>query len=227
FAAESEGQKEAWLEALQESIAEALCDYEVADKIWSNGANRACADCGAPRPEWASINLGVVICKKCAVVVRKAATALVAVVAAAEQEKVSRDSAGDSSLQGSLRVSAPDIRAGGEAGESNRHRSLGPSISKVRSLKLDSSVWSNELVELFLEVGNGNANQFWAAHVPLEEELSVVGVSPEQRATFLRRKYRERKYCRPLVDGLRGQEQLNQVTQDHPQRHETLDERRD
>lgn len=29
-----------------------------------------------------------------------------------------------------------------------QHRSLGPSISKVRSLKLDSSVWSNELVEV-------------------------------------------------------------------------------
>lgn len=31
---------------------------------------------------------------------------------------------------------------------SGQHRSLGPSISKVRSLKLDSSIWSNELVEV-------------------------------------------------------------------------------
>lgn len=29
-----------------------------------------------------------------------------------------------------------------------QHRSLGPSISKVRSLKLDSSIWSNALVEV-------------------------------------------------------------------------------
>lgn len=29
-----------------------------------------------------------------------------------------------------------------------QHRSLGPSISKVRSLKLDSSTWSNVLVEV-------------------------------------------------------------------------------
>lgn len=29
-----------------------------------------------------------------------------------------------------------------------QHRGLGPSISKVRSLKLDSSIWSNELVEV-------------------------------------------------------------------------------
>lgn len=33
-----------------------------------------------------------------------------------------------------------------------QHRSLGPHLSKVRSLKLDSSVWSNELVEVFLNI---------------------------------------------------------------------------
>ncbi|XP_042367788.1 arf-GAP with Rho-GAP domain, ANK repeat and PH domain-containing protein 2 isoform X2 [Plectropomus leopardus] len=155
FTAESEREKEEWIEAVQESIAETLSDYEVAEKIWFNEANRTCADCRAPQPEWASINLGVVVCKKCA----------------------------------------------------GQHRSLGPSISKVRSLKLDSSIWSNELVELFLEVGNQNANSFWAANLPLEEEL-YSGASAEQRATFIRRKYRERKYCRDL-EGFDDLEQLN------------------
>ncbi|XP_056156183.1 arf-GAP with Rho-GAP domain, ANK repeat and PH domain-containing protein 2 [Lampris incognitus] len=157
FTAESEREKEEWIEAVQESIAETLSDYEVAEKIWFNEANRSCADCHAPRPEWASVNLGVVICKKCA----------------------------------------------------GQHRSLGPSISKVRSLKLDSSIWSNELVELFLEVGNKNANSFWASSLPLEEELHM-GSSTEQRATFLRRKYRERKYRR-VLEGFHDQEQLNQA----------------
>jgi len=32
-----------------------------------------------------------------------------------------------------------------------QHRSLGLSISKVRSLKLDSSIWSNELVEVHID----------------------------------------------------------------------------
>ncbi|XP_061769570.1 arf-GAP with Rho-GAP domain, ANK repeat and PH domain-containing protein 2 [Nerophis ophidion] len=157
FVAESEREKLEWMEAIQESITETLSDYEVAEKIWFNEANRTCADCRAPQPEWASINLGVVICKKCA----------------------------------------------------GQHRSLGPSISKVRSLKLDSSIWSNELVELFLEVGNQNANHFWAANLPLEEELHS-GASEEQRATFARRKYRERKYCR-VLDGLHDSEQLNKA----------------
>ncbi|XP_050931666.1 LOW QUALITY PROTEIN: arf-GAP with Rho-GAP domain, ANK repeat and PH domain-containing protein 2 [Lates calcarifer] len=156
FTAESEREKEKWIEAVQESIAETLSDYEVAEKIWFNEANRSCADCHAPRPEWASVNLGVVICKKCA----------------------------------------------------GQHRSLGPSISKVRSLKLDSSIWSNELVELFLEVGNKNANSFWAANLPLEEDLHS-GASAEQRATFIRRKYRERKYRR-VLEGFHDLEQLNQ-----------------
>lgn len=66
FTAESEREKEEWVETIQESIAETLSDYEVAEKIWFNEANRLCADCHAPRPEWASVNLGVVICKKCA-----------------------------------------------------------------------------------------------------------------------------------------------------------------
>ncbi|KAM9335311.1 arf-GAP with Rho-GAP domain, ANK repeat and PH domain-containing protein 2 [Symphorus nematophorus] len=157
FTAESEREKEEWIEAVQESIAETLSDYEVAEKIWFNEANRSCADCRAPQPEWASVNLGVVICKKCA----------------------------------------------------GQHRSIGPSISKVRSLKLDSSIWSNALVELFLEVGNKNANSFWAANLPLEEEL-FSGASAEQRATFIRRKYRERKYRR-VLEGFQDLEQLNQA----------------
>ncbi|CAF95237.1 unnamed protein product, partial [Tetraodon nigroviridis] len=157
FTAESEREKEEWIEVVQESIAETLSDYEVAEKIWFNEANRSCADCRARQPEWASINLGVVICKKCA----------------------------------------------------GQHRALGPSISKVRSLKLDSSIWSNELVELFLEVGNKHANSFWAANLPLEEEIHS-GASAEQRATFIRRKYRERKYLR-VLEGLADPEQFNKA----------------
>lgn len=66
FTAESERDKRDWTEALQEAIAETLSDYEVAEKIWSNRSNRTCADCRAVNPDWASINLCVVICKNCA-----------------------------------------------------------------------------------------------------------------------------------------------------------------
>lgn len=66
FAADSEQEKEEWVEAMQQSIAEALSNSEVAERIWALESNRSCADCGSPKPDWASINLCVVICKRCA-----------------------------------------------------------------------------------------------------------------------------------------------------------------
>ncbi|XP_048041578.1 arf-GAP with Rho-GAP domain, ANK repeat and PH domain-containing protein 2 isoform X1 [Megalobrama amblycephala] len=157
FTVESEREREEWTEAVQESIVETLCNYEVLEKVWFNKSNRKCADCQAPEPEWASINLCVVVCKNCA----------------------------------------------------GQHRSLGPGISKVRSMKLDSSIWTNELIELFLEVGNKNSNSFWAANIPPEDELCKQS-STEQRASFIRRKYKKRKY-KKVLEGLNTQEELNKA----------------
>uniref|UniRef100_A0AAR2IXI3 ArfGAP with RhoGAP domain, ankyrin repeat and PH domain 3 n=1 Tax=Pygocentrus nattereri TaxID=42514 RepID=A0AAR2IXI3_PYGNA len=144
FTAESEREKREWMEALQESIAETLSDYEVAEKIWSNRSNKVCADCKAINPDWASINLCVVICKNCA----------------------------------------------------GQHRSLGTMVSKVQSLKLDTSVWSNEIVQLFIMLGNDRSNEFWAARLPATEELDC-DASPEQRREFISQKYREGRYRYP------------------------------
>ncbi|XP_062986114.1 arf-GAP with Rho-GAP domain, ANK repeat and PH domain-containing protein 3 [Elgaria multicarinata webbii] len=144
FGAESEREKRVWMEALQNSIVETLYDYEVAEKIWSNKANRFCADCHALSPDWASINLCVVICKQCA----------------------------------------------------GQHRSLGSSISKVQSLKLDTSIWSNEMVQLFIMLGNEQVNNFWAAHLPPSEAL-YPNASAEQRRDFITYKYRYGRYRAP------------------------------
>ncbi|KAM4702268.1 arf-GAP with Rho-GAP domain, ANK repeat and PH domain-containing protein 1 isoform 2-T4 [Discoglossus pictus] len=143
FSAESEAEKGEWVEAMLQSVAEALSNLEVAKKIWSVEANKRCADCDAPNPDWASINLCVVICKRC-------------------------------------------------AGE---HRSLGPSISKVRSLKMDNKVWTEELIQLFQKIGNGVSNKFWAANVPPSEAIDILSGSQERRR-FILAKYREGKYRR-------------------------------
>ncbi|TUB03088.1 Arf-GAP with Rho-GAP domain, ANK repeat and PH domain-containing protein 1 [Bagarius yarrelli] len=143
FVAETDQLKNQWVEAMRNSIAEALSNYEVAEKIWAEPANQTCADCSATKPAWAAINLGVVFCKSC-------------------------------------------------AGE---HRSLGPSISKVRSLKMDKKVWTNDLIQLFLEVGNERANQFWAANIPPSEALTPFS-SSDKRRRFITAKYREGKYRR-------------------------------
>ncbi|NWZ47908.1 ARAP2 protein, partial [Haliaeetus albicilla] len=157
FTAESEREKQDWIEALQQSIAETLSDYEVAEKIWFNESNRSCADCKAPSPDWASINLCVVICKKCA----------------------------------------------------GRHRSLGPRDSKVRSLKMDASIWSNELIELFIIIGNKRANSFWAGNLPPDEELHMDAPA-EKRVAFITQKYKEGKF-RKAPFPYKTKEQLNKA----------------
>ncbi|NXI99177.1 ARAP2 protein, partial [Psophia crepitans] len=157
FTAESEREKQDWIEALQQSIAETLSDYEVAEKIWFNESNRSCADCKAPSPDWASINLCVVICKKCA----------------------------------------------------GQHRSLGPRDSKVRSLKMDASIWSNELIELFIIIGNKRANSFWAANLPPDEELHMDAPA-EKRIAFITQKYKEGKF-RKAPFPYKTKEQLNKA----------------
>ncbi|XP_060155215.1 arf-GAP with Rho-GAP domain, ANK repeat and PH domain-containing protein 2 isoform X2 [Globicephala melas] len=157
FTAESEKEKQEWIEAVQQSIAETLSDYEVAEKIWFNESNRSCADCKAPNPDWASINLCVVICKKCA----------------------------------------------------GQHRSLGPKDSKVRSLKMDASIWSNELIELFIVIGNKRANDFWAGSLQKDEELHVD--SPvEKRKNFITQKYKEGRFRKTLWASL-TKEELNKA----------------
>ncbi|KAM9849609.1 arf-GAP with Rho-GAP domain, ANK repeat and PH domain-containing protein 3 [Aulostomus maculatus] len=157
FTADSDREKRDWMEALQESIAETLSDYEVAEKIWSNRSNRMCADCKALNPDWASINLCVVICKNCA----------------------------------------------------GQHRGLGTMVSKVQSLKLDTSVWSNEIVQLFIMLGNDRANEFWAARLPPSEELDC-DASPEQRREFIGQKYREGRF-RLTHPAFSGQDELLRV----------------
>ncbi|XP_044058847.1 arf-GAP with Rho-GAP domain, ANK repeat and PH domain-containing protein 1-like isoform X5 [Siniperca chuatsi] len=141
FIAESEQLREQWVDAMRDAIDEALSNSEVAERIWAEPSNSLCADCGAPKPEWAAINLCVVVCKRC-------------------------------------------------AGE---HRGLGPSISKVRSLKMDRKVWTEELVQVFLLLGNERVNSFWAANIPPSEALTPSSCS-EDRRRFITNKYRQGKY---------------------------------
>lgn len=66
FIAESEQMREQWVNAMRDAIGEALSNSEVAERIWAESSNSLCADCEAPKPEWAAINLCVVVCKQCA-----------------------------------------------------------------------------------------------------------------------------------------------------------------
>ncbi|XP_034033447.1 arf-GAP with Rho-GAP domain, ANK repeat and PH domain-containing protein 1 [Thalassophryne amazonica] len=132
-----------WLGNLTSTIQSALSCSQVAQRLWENPSNKVCGDCGEANPEWASVNLLLVICNTCA----------------------------------------------------GHHRHLGSKVSKVRSLMMDSKVWTEPLIQLFITYGNLVANQVWAPAVPAAEQLHPQS-SEEDRSTFIQNKYSKGQYRR-------------------------------
>ncbi|XP_067295216.1 arf-GAP with Rho-GAP domain, ANK repeat and PH domain-containing protein 1 isoform X2 [Pseudorasbora parva] len=141
FVVDSESEKQKWCELLNECVSRSLSCDGVCESIWRVPTNRLCADCSSSMPEWASINLCVLLCENCAGV----------------------------------------------------HRSLGQKVSKVRSLKLDERVWTDDLIRVFLLLGNSKANQFWGANIPPSESL-CASANSEQRLQHITAKYKNGKY---------------------------------
>ncbi|KAJ8390589.1 hypothetical protein AAFF_G00101950 [Aldrovandia affinis] len=156
FSADSSRELVVWLGCLTQVIRKALSCSEVAVRLWASPWNKVCADCGAANPEWASVNLVVVICEACA----------------------------------------------------GQHRSLGISVSKVRSLKMDNKVWTEPLIQLFVLYGNKVANDVWGHNVPAAEQI-LPDATPDERNAFIKAKYNKGLYRRahPLAS---SQKLLNQ-----------------
>ncbi|RMB91609.1 hypothetical protein DUI87_31838 [Hirundo rustica rustica] len=80
------------------------------------------------------------------------------------------------------------------------HRSLGVHCSKVRSLTLDS--WEPELLKLMCELGNSTMNQIYEAQC---EELGLkkptAGSSRQDKEAWIKVKYVEKKFLRKLPGG--------------------------
>ncbi|OQR67036.1 arf-GAP with coiled-coil [Tropilaelaps mercedesae] len=75
------------------------------------------------------------------------------------------------------------------------HRSLGVHISKVRSLKLDS--WEDDTVKIMERLGNDSVNKIFAYEV--DENLRAQPESERSfREAWIRAKYLDRKFVRPL-----------------------------
>ncbi|GFN82115.1 ARF-GAP with RHO-GAP domain, ank repeat and ph domain-containing [Plakobranchus ocellatus] len=145
----SEHEKQQWRLAMEDAIAEGLSDDTVLKKVYENLSNQKCADCGADNPHWASINLGIVVCKNCAGV----------------------------------------------------HRMFDFRISKIKSLRMDTRVWTPSLVELIVTVGNANANLFWASKLTSGEAIHSKDTI-EKRKHFIMNKYVHKKYAdkHPLLN---------------------------
>ncbi|KAF2480969.1 hypothetical protein BDY17DRAFT_254350 [Neohortaea acidophila] len=73
------------------------------------------------------------------------------------------------------------------------HRSLGTHISKVRSLTLDTSIFTPDLVEVLLSIGNRVSNTVWEARLDRYLKPSAQSTR-EQRLSFITSKYGDRAY---------------------------------
>ncbi|KAH0543490.1 hypothetical protein FGG08_002158 [Glutinoglossum americanum] len=77
------------------------------------------------------------------------------------------------------------------------HRSLGTHISKIRSLTLDTTSFTTDIVELLLQVGNRVSNMIWEARLDAAMRPSPQSTR-EQRLKFITAKYVERAYVQPI-----------------------------
>lgn len=167
--ADSEKLRQAWIKAVQTSIATAYREKsdeaEKADKnpsisntspvtetklvkgesalqkVQCIPGNTKCCDCGLLEPRWASINLGITLCIEC----------------------------------------------------SGIHRSLGVHFSKVRSLTLDT--WEPELLKLMCELGNDVINSIYEAQV---DKIGVKkpqnGCTRQEKEAYIKAKYVEKRF---------------------------------
>uniref|UniRef100_A0A8B9GX57 Arf-GAP with coiled-coil, ANK repeat and PH domain-containing protein n=1 Tax=Astyanax mexicanus TaxID=7994 RepID=A0A8B9GX57_ASTMX len=169
--ADSERQQQAWMSAVQNSIASAFQERredtqspvtgslnlsgveqqdsgcKALEEVQAIPGNGHCCDCGEPGPDWASINLGITLCITC----------------------------------------------------SGIHRSLGVHFSKVRSLTLDT--WEPELIKLMCELGNAAINRIYEARIDEITIKKPHPSSPRQdKESWIRSKYVEKKFIHKLPE---------------------------
>ncbi|KAI9370501.1 hypothetical protein BJX61DRAFT_88459 [Aspergillus egyptiacus] len=81
------------------------------------------------------------------------------------------------------------------------HRSLGTHISKIRSLTLDVHSFSNDIVEILLQIGNRVSNMVWEATLD-QSQKPIASSTREQRLRFITAKYVEKAYVQALPSPL-------------------------
>ena len=81
------------------------------------------------------------------------------------------------------------------------HRSLGTHISKIRSLTLDTTSFTTDIVELLLLIGNRVSNMVWEAKLD-QSTKPPPQATREQRLRFITLKYVDRAYITPLSSAI-------------------------
>ncbi|KAL2154774.1 hypothetical protein VTH82DRAFT_3450 [Thermothelomyces myriococcoides] len=77
------------------------------------------------------------------------------------------------------------------------HRSLGTHVSKIRSLTLDTTSFTQDIIELLLLVGNRVSNMVFEARLDPSMKLAPQA-NREQRLKFISAKYVDRAYVEPI-----------------------------
>lgn len=77
------------------------------------------------------------------------------------------------------------------------HRSLGTHISKIRSLTLDTTSFTPDIIELLLLVGNRVSNMVFEARLDPAQKLTPQATR-EQRLRFITAKYVDRTFVEPI-----------------------------
>lgn len=73
------------------------------------------------------------------------------------------------------------------------HRSLGTHVSKIRSLTLDVHSFTDDIVEILLQIGNRISNMVWEARLERQNKPEPWA-SREQRLKFITAKYVDRAF---------------------------------
>ncbi|KAL8674670.1 MAG: hypothetical protein Q9168_000902 [Polycauliona sp. 1 TL-2023] len=81
------------------------------------------------------------------------------------------------------------------------HRSLGTHISKIRSLTLDTTSFTTDIVELLLLVGNRVSNMVWEARLD-QSTKPLPSATRDQRLRFITSKYADRAYVTPIASAI-------------------------
>ncbi|KAL8773139.1 MAG: hypothetical protein Q9209_001815 [Squamulea sp. 1 TL-2023] len=81
------------------------------------------------------------------------------------------------------------------------HRSLGTHISKIRSLTLDTTSFTTDIVELLLLVGNRVSNMVWEARLD-QSTKPLPSATRDQRLRFITSKYVDRAYVTPIASAI-------------------------
>jgi len=83
------------------------------------------------------------------------------------------------------------------------HRSLGTHISKIRSLTLDTTSFSTDIVEMLLQIGNRISNMVWEANLD-EGQKPTAFATRDQRLRFITAKYADRAYIAPIGSNIQS-----------------------